>query len=103
MILEFVEIDVGRFVIKREPWSMFAKCSLDGVPTSWFFPTSGVPGRSRDIAAYCEGCAVRADCLAYGLSLSDETFGYFGGVRLLRREERRAASALLRELRAEGS
>ena len=49
-----------------------------------FFPEKG--GSTREAKRVCNGCPVRADCLAFALE-HDERFGIWGG--LSERERRR--------------
>jgi WhiB family transcriptional regulator, redox-sensing transcriptional regulator len=85
MVLEAAELaallDIGR----RPAWHAQAACQ--GMGTDTFFPERGQD--ARPAAAICDGCDVRADCLAAALAVQD-TQGIWGGLsqrgrRVLRR------------------
>lgn len=64
----------------REPedplaWQDDALCAQVG--QEMFFPEKG--GSTRDAKRICEGCDVKAQCLAYALE-SGQRFGIWGGL-----------------------
>jgi WhiB family redox-sensing transcriptional regulator len=65
-----------------ESWQERALCAQTDPEA--FFPEKG--GSTREAKKICEGCPVRAECLAYALA-HDERFGIWGG--LSERERRR--------------
>ncbi|HEX3778558.1 MAG TPA: WhiB family transcriptional regulator [Pseudonocardiaceae bacterium] len=58
-----------------EEWQDRALCAQ--TDPEEFFPEKG--GSTREAKRICQGCDVRADCLAYALT-HDERFGIWGGL-----------------------
>ncbi len=68
--------------VVQQPWYDRASCL--GADADVFFPKKG--GSSRAAKRVCQGCDVRAECLASALA-NGERFGIWGG--LSERERRR--------------
>jgi WhiB family redox-sensing transcriptional regulator len=72
-------------------WMAAAACR--GLDTALFFPIAGDMAGVRAAQAVCEGCPVRAECLAYALE-SPERFGVLGGASEYARRKLRKARTL---------
>ena len=79
---EIADALVGTLDIEDADWHDRALCAQTDPEA--FFPEKG--GSTREAKKICEGCPVRAECLAYALA-HDERFGIWGG--LSERERRR--------------
>jgi WhiB family redox-sensing transcriptional regulator len=77
-------------LVHRPQWMAWAACRDE--PTETFFPARGSnAGMVRRIRRLCEGCAVRAQCLAFALTF-ERLDGWWGGTgpgeRALMRRQR---------------
>src|SRR5271154_4694377 len=62
---------------ERPEWQHLAACASEGKTTAMFFPTVGQD--ARPAYRICEGCPVKAECLAFALE-HRITVGIWGGV-----------------------
>lgn len=62
--------------IDRPAWQEFAACR--GAPSEIFFPEKGQAHVVREAKSICSKCTVRAECLAFALSMPGP--GIFGGL-----------------------
>lgn len=80
--------------VPRPDWWPQARCITNPPPDlRIFFPPQGHGGLDMEGIAFCAGCPVRAECLAYALE-KREKYGTWGGVP---EKDRRAMLRRMRE------
>jgi len=62
-------------VLDPQPWALDAACR-EHAELDWF-PARGAPHAEQK--AVCDSCLVRAECLAYAMSLTPMVEGVWGG------------------------
>ena len=73
-----------------QPWEYDARCQIEGMDTSFFFPSERETKKVKAAKAFCSGCLCRFDCMMLGIYWDAE--GIFGGAT---QSERRMMAALL--------
>jgi hypothetical protein len=66
--------------LRGRDWRQLAACARPGVDPELFFPGPGEPGKTRQAKRICDGCPVKAPCLADALARSpNNDHGIYGG------------------------
>lgn len=73
--------------VTPEPWMADGACTT--VDPDLFFPAHGDKPAALRAVAICEGCDVRAQCLAYAIR-TKQRFGVWGGMGRKQREQLRS-------------
>jgi len=84
-------------LLNRPAWQADAACNGSDTPQQAFFPGQGTSSNATAAARrLCAGCLVRAECLAYAMTVPDMV-GVWGGTserqrRIMRRLNAQAAA-----------
>ena len=73
---------IARVLEQRPRWMERARC-VDAPPGTFYPQPANDPVKVAVAKAWCEGCSVRSECLAYALSA--ERYGVWGGLSELER------------------